>query len=83
MARLKAALSKSRISAPQHGTDVLARLACRPGGFNDRGSLHDARFLPPMQTDIVFSHVDFSYEGENRALSDIKARIPRGARVAL
>lgn len=46
----------------------------------------DARFLPPMQTEIVFSHVDFSFEGRNdaggKALTDIKARIPRGAYVA-
>ena len=46
----------------------------------------DARFLPPIQTEIVFSHVDFSYNGQRpgdiKALSDIKARIPRGAYVA-
>jgi ATP-binding cassette, subfamily B, bacterial len=46
----------------------------------------DARFLPPMQTEIVFSHVDFSLDGQGpagiKALTDIKARIPRGAYVA-
>jgi ATP-binding cassette subfamily B protein len=42
----------------------------------------DARFLPPMQTEILFSHVDFSYDGEHRDLIDIKARIPRGTYVA-
>jgi ATP-binding cassette subfamily B protein len=42
----------------------------------------EARFLPPMQTEIIFSHVDFSYDGEHPGLKDIKARIPRGAYVA-
>ena len=46
----------------------------------------DARFLPPMQTEIVFSHVDFSFDGPGdgniKALTDIKARIPRGTYVA-
>jgi ATP-binding cassette, subfamily B, bacterial len=46
----------------------------------------DARFLPPMQTEIVVSHVDFSFDGQRpadiKALSDIKARIPRGTYVA-
>jgi ATP-binding cassette subfamily B protein len=46
----------------------------------------DARFLPPLQTEIVFSHVDFRFDGQSpasiKALTDIKARIPRGAYVA-
>ncbi len=46
------------------------------------GDRPDARFLPPLQTEIVFSHVDFSYDGQSRALTDIKARIPRGTYVA-
>ncbi len=37
----------------------------------------DARLLPPLQIEIVFSNVDF--EG---ALSGVKARIPRGTSVA-
>jgi len=46
------------------------------------GNRPDARFLPPVQTEIVFSHVDFSYDGRSRDLTDIKARIPRGTHVA-
>ncbi|HEY3826513.1 MAG TPA: ATP-binding cassette domain-containing protein [Bryobacteraceae bacterium] len=46
------------------------------------GNRSDARFLPPLQTEIVFSHVDFSYDGKNRDVTDIKARIPRGTNVA-
>jgi ATP-binding cassette subfamily B protein len=46
------------------------------------GDRPDARFLPPLQTEIVFSHVDFSYDGRSRDLTDIKARIPRGTYVA-
>jgi ATP-binding cassette, subfamily B, bacterial len=46
------------------------------------GDRDEARFLPPMQTEIVFSHVDFSYDGHHRDLVDIKARVPRGAYVA-
>jgi ATP-binding cassette, subfamily B, bacterial len=46
----------------------------------------DARFLPPMQNEIVFSHVDFSFDGHaaghDKDLSDIKARIVRGRYVA-
>ena len=46
----------------------------------------DARFLPPLQTEIVFSHVDFSFSdrspADGKALTDIKARIPRGTYVA-
>ncbi len=45
-----------------------------------------ARFLPALETEIVLSHVDFRFAGESgnetKALSDIKARIPRGAYVA-
>jgi ATP-binding cassette subfamily B protein len=50
-----------------------------PQAVGDRA---DARILPPLQTEIVFSHVDFTYEGHGRALTDIKARIPRGTYVA-
>jgi ATP-binding cassette subfamily B protein len=46
------------------------------------GNRPEARFLPPMQTEIVFSHVSFSYDGQDRDLTDIKARIPRGTYVA-
>jgi ATP-binding cassette subfamily B protein len=46
------------------------------------GDRPDARFLPPLQTEIIFSHVDFSYDGQHRHLKDIKARIPRGTYVA-
>jgi ATP-binding cassette subfamily B protein len=42
----------------------------------------DARFLPPLQAEIIFSHVDFSYDGERPAVKDIMARIPRGASIA-
>ncbi len=57
--------------------------ALAPRGVSDRPG---ARVLPPLQTEIVLSHVDFHYrapgEPETKALSDIKARIPRGAYVA-
>jgi ATP-binding cassette subfamily B protein len=46
------------------------------------GNRPDARFLPPVQTEIVLSHVAFSYDGRSRDLTDIKARIPRGTHVA-
>jgi ATP-binding cassette subfamily B protein len=46
------------------------------------GNRPDARFLPPMQTEIVFSNVSFSYDGQGTDLTGIKARIPRGAYVA-
>lgn len=42
----------------------------------------DARFLPPIQAEILFSNVDFSYDGERLALNGIKARIPRGSYTA-
>jgi ATP-binding cassette subfamily B protein len=42
----------------------------------------DARFLPPLQTEIIFSHVQFSYDGARMDLKDIKARIPRGSYAA-
>lgn len=46
-----------------------------------------ARFLPPLQTEIIFANVDFSYDesvGQSRRyhLKGIRARIPRGAYVA-
>ena len=48
--------------------------------------LPGARFLPPLETEIVLSHVDFQFDGqsgiETKALSDIRARIPRGSYVA-
>ncbi len=50
-----------------------------PRAVSDRP---DARFLPPLQNEIVFSHVDFSYDGQSRDLTDIRARIQRGAYVA-
>lgn len=50
-----------------------------PEGVKDRP---DARFLPPMQTEIVFSHVDFSFDGHSQDLTDIQARISRGGYVA-
>ncbi len=52
---------------------------------------HDARFLPPLRTEIVFANVDFSYDpplgphqkkNPHLALRGIRARIPRGASVA-
>jgi ATP-binding cassette subfamily B protein len=46
------------------------------------GDREGARLLPPLQTEIVLSHVDFSYDGQQRDLIDIKARIPRGSYVA-
>ncbi len=42
----------------------------------------EARILPALQTEIVFSHVDFSYDGVHPDLIDIKVRIPRGSYVA-
>ncbi len=42
----------------------------------------DARFLPPIQTEIVFANVDFSYDGERPHLTGIKVRIPCGTYVA-
>lgn len=41
-----------------------------------------ARFLQPLNTEIVFSQVDFSYGRERADVADIRARIPRGAYVA-
>lgn len=46
-----------------------------------------ARFLPPVQTEIIFANVDFAYEPPNGKnprlqLAGIKARIPRGTYVA-
>lgn len=46
----------------------------------------DARFLPPLQTEIIFANVDFSYddnaEKARRHLEGVRARIPRGTYVA-
>ena len=47
----------------------------------------DARFLPPIQTEIIFANVDFSFDrhmgkGARKHLAGIKVRIPRGAYVA-
>jgi ATP-binding cassette, subfamily B, bacterial len=46
-----------------------------------------ARFLPPIQTEIIFANVDFTYDAPNGStprlqLAGIKARIPRGSYVA-
>jgi len=46
------------------------------------GDKEGARVLPAFQTEIIFSHVDFSYDGHHADLIDIKARIPRGTYVA-
>ena len=47
----------------------------------------DARFLPPIQTEIIFANVDFGYDehpgkDSRRHLTGIRARIPRGTYVA-
>jgi ATP-binding cassette, subfamily B, bacterial len=47
----------------------------------------DARFLPPIQTEIVFANVDFAYNAQagksaRLQLAGIRARIPRGTYVA-
>ncbi len=47
----------------------------------------DARFLPPIQTEIIFANVDFSYDEQpgkdsHWCLRGIRARIPRGTYVA-
>jgi len=55
----------------------------------------DARYLPPIQTEIIFANVDFTYEAnvdftydppnekrQRLQLSGIRARIPRGTYVA-
>ena len=42
----------------------------------------EARFLPPVRTEIVFSNVEFSYDGEHQHLAGVKVRIPRGTFVA-
>jgi ATP-binding cassette, subfamily B, bacterial len=46
-----------------------------------------ARFLPPIQTEIVFANVDFAYDTQagksvRLQLAGIRPRIPRGASVA-
>ncbi|MDP9054092.1 MAG: ATP-binding cassette domain-containing protein [Acidobacteriota bacterium] len=46
------------------------------------GDKDGARVLPAFQTELVFSHVDFSYDEQHRHLIDIKARIGRGSYVA-
>jgi ATP-binding cassette subfamily B protein len=69
------------ISAARDAWRRIEEIIKAPQGVADRT---DARFLQPLQTEIVFSHVDFSYgDGAgNKALTDVKARIPRGAYVA-
>jgi ATP-binding cassette subfamily B protein len=42
----------------------------------------DPRFLPVLQTEIVFANVDFSYDGEQKTLAGVKVRVPRSAYVA-
>lgn len=47
----------------------------------------DARFLPPIQTEIIFANVDFSFDrhmgkSARSHLAGIKVRIPRGTYVA-
>ncbi len=46
-----------------------------------------ARFLPPIQTEIIFANVDFTYDPRSEdpqrlQLAGIRARIPRGTYVA-
>jgi ATP-binding cassette subfamily B protein len=67
------------VSAAKSAWRRIEEVVDAPQAVGDRP---DARFLPPLQTEIVFSHVDFSYDGQSRALTDIKARIPRGTYVA-
>jgi len=58
--------------------------AINPHAVSD---LPNARFLPPLQTEIILSHVDFRFDdqsaGEPNALTGVKARIPRGSYVGL
>jgi ATP-binding cassette, subfamily B, bacterial len=67
------------IAAAKSAWQRIEDLVETPQAVGDRPN---ARILPPLQTEIVFSHVDFSYDGTTRALIGIKARIPRGAYVA-
>jgi ATP-binding cassette subfamily B protein len=81
-------LSGSLLSIVQYlPAIVVARDASRrigemldaPPATEDR---EDARYLPPFQSEIVFSKVDFSYGGERKDLSGVTARIVRGSYVA-
>ncbi len=42
----------------------------------------EARVLPPIQTEIVFNNVEFSYDGKHSDLEGIRVRVPRGNYVA-
>jgi ATP-binding cassette subfamily B protein len=42
----------------------------------------EARFLPPVRSEIVYSNVEFSYDGEHQHLAGVKVRIPCGTFVA-
>ena len=50
-----------------------------PGVIRDADG---ARYLPPLHSEIGFSDVKFSYDGEREVITGVTARIPRGAWVA-
>jgi ATP-binding cassette subfamily B protein len=72
------------LSAAQDAYDRIEESLDAPHAAGDR---HHARFLPPIQTEIIFANVDFTYEQPNGKnprlqLAGIRARIPRGTYVA-
>ncbi len=70
------------------GQDAYQRIEESLDAPHAAGDSPHARFLPPIQTEIIFANVDFSYDPPNAAsrrlqLAGIRARIPRGTYVAL
>ncbi|MFZ5625322.1 MAG: ABC transporter ATP-binding protein [Gemmatimonadota bacterium] len=51
----------------------------RPATDVDRPDEQPARF----EREVVFDHVSFAYDGEDRVLEDISFRVPRGTAVAI
>ena len=69
------------------GQDAYQRIEESLDAPNAAADSPHARFLPPIQTEIIFANVDFTYELRNEKspraqLSGVRARIPRGTYVA-
>ena len=59
--------------------DRIEEIIATPNGPEDK---RDAKVMPPVETEIGFSNVSFSYGGAGLSIAFLTARIPKGAFVA-
>jgi ATP-binding cassette, subfamily B, bacterial len=69
------------------GQDAYRRIEDSLDAPHAAGDSPHARFLPPIQTEVIFANVDFTYDppdskSQRLQLAGIRARIPRGTYVA-